>query len=356
MDINVSDREFRLYQGKPDVLYQNMMMCRDKSWLAVYKNRLSRKEMLCACLHDLLPGLLEDAQGRYLSMELSDWASHDLYEYRFFEGSFEEKMAFMQRLLAEGEPVFVGTVHPLLPFSARYNPNLDQEAYQKPNHIFVILGEEAGRYVYFDTSSYKSAAFEPYPGNPELGWIQKETVDAVLQKLFQLGYVVWHEENRAHLETYAQRLLADFVQAYEQKSPEKSYLVSEGDGQPGMEGFWFRGRKAIADLQRHLMREDLDLSAASWEFDFIDQGDLLNWKVTDLATRRKLMAMWLAEANRTEEAQLWTEAAGLWNRLSTFLLYRREKGKYGSHPRYGRILEEILAQEDKIYAFLKNFA
>ena len=153
MKREIWDHEFRLYQGRPDPIYQNMMMCRDKSWMAVCKGRLSRKELLCASLHDLLPGLVEDPQGRYLSMELSDWADHGLCEYRFFEGSFEEKMTFMAQLLERGEPVFVGTMHPLLPFSARYNPKIDRTNYTQPNHIFVILGEEEGRYVYFDTSS-----------------------------------------------------------------------------------------------------------------------------------------------------------------------------------------------------------
>ena len=60
MKREIWDHEFRLFGGRLDPLYQNMMMCRDKSWMAVSKGRLSRKELLCACLHDLLPGLVED--------------------------------------------------------------------------------------------------------------------------------------------------------------------------------------------------------------------------------------------------------------------------------------------------------
>ena len=107
-----------------------------------------------------------------------------------------------------------GTIHPLLPFSARYNPQIDRASYSRPNHIFVILGEEAGRYVYFDTSSYKSKAFEAYPNNPELGWISKQTVDPVLQAMFELGYTEWHEEKRSTLNAYADRLLASYRTTY----------------------------------------------------------------------------------------------------------------------------------------------
>ena len=357
------DHEFRFYEGRPDPLYQNMMMCRDKSWMAVSKGRLTREELLCACLHDLLPGLVEDPQGRYLSVELCDWAEHGLYEYHFYEGTFEEKMTFMKQLLEAGEPVFVGTMHPLLPFSARYNPNLDPDSYTQPNHIFVILGEEAGKYVYFDTSSIKSEAFVPYPNNSELGWIEKETVEAVLEKLFQLAYVKWKPENRRSLKEYGRKILQDYGNGYEKAT--SMPWQSEG----GPEGKWYWGRRAIEGLQRHLTAEDLDLSLPSWEFDFIDQGDLLNWKLTDLATRRTLMAWWLADCEAKEKqeeertgaewsalVELWQEAAQAWNRLSTFVLYRRQRKKYGTHPRYGELFEEILRIEDKIYSLFKNFA
>lgn len=344
------DHEFRLYEGRPDPIYQNMMMCRDKSWMAVSRGRLSRKELLCACLHDLLPGLMEDSQGRYLSMELSDWAAHGLYEYRFFDGTLEEKMAFMAQLLEQGEPVFVGTIHPLLPFSARYNLYINRESYTQPNHIFVILGEEEGRYVYFDTSSIKSEAFVPYPNNPELGWIETETVDAVLAQLFQLAYLEWHEEARMQLPEYGWQVLKEYTAAY-----------AKAEGSPwqakdAISGFWYCGRRAMEGLRRHLERPDLDLSLPSWEFEFIDQGDLLNWKLTDLSTRRRLMALWLAENGCEAEVKLWQESAELWNRLSTFLLYRREKGKYGTHPRFGEILGRILVLEDKIYSLFNNFS
>ena len=355
MKREIWDHEFRLFNGRPDPLYQNMMMCRDKSWMAVSKGRLSRKELLCACLHDLLPGLVEDPQGRYLSMELSDWAEHGLYEYRFFEGSFEEKMAFMAQLLEQREPVFVGTVHPLLPFSARFDPTIDRAAYTQPNHIFVILGEEEGRYVYFDTSSIKSEAFVPYPNNSELGWIEKEVVDEVLSQLFQLAYVEWHPEKRAQLPEYGWKILQEYGKLY-----------AKEEGMPwqgntaGLTGSWYWGRRAIKGLQRHLTAEDLDLSQPSWEFEFIDQGDLLNWKLTDLATRRTLMARWLEEqadgGAATGLRELWQESALAWNRLSTFVLYRRERRRYGAHPRYGEILEQILQIEDKIYSLFNNFA
>ena len=369
MKREIWDHEFRLWEGRPDPLYQNMMMCRDKSWMAVSKGRLSRKELLCACLHDLLPGLVEDPQGRYLSMELSDWAEHGLYEYCFFEGSFEEKMQFMQKLLEQGEPVFVGTMHPLLPFSARYNPEIDRSTYTQPNHIFVILGEEAGKYVYFDTSSIKSEAFVPYPNNSELGWIEKETVDAVLTQLFQLGYIKWNEKARKELSEYGWQILKDYT---------RLYGCAEGkpwQGPGEISGSWYWGRRAIEGLKQHLLREDLDISLPSWEFDFIDQGDLMNWKLTDLATRRRMMAMWLRggstqmscfgeqegqKAERWEQemqlAEFWEQAAQLWERLSLFLLYRRQRGKYGTHPRFGAILDQILEVEDKIYGLLKNFA
>ena len=360
MKREIWDHEFRLFQGRPDPLYQNMMMCRDKSWMAVSKDRLSREQLLCACLHDLLPGLVEDPQGRYLSMELSDWAEHGLYEYCFFEGSFEKKMDFMQQLLRQGEPVFVGTIHPLLPFSARFDPNIDCERYTQPNHIFVILGEEEGRYVYFDTSAIKSAAFVPYPNNSELGWIEKKTVDEVLAQLFQLGYVKWNEEARSKLTEYGWQILTEYVQRYGE---------SEGKPWQGSEkicGFWFWGRRAIEGLKCHLERAELNLSRPSWEFEFIDQGDLMNWKITDLATRRHLMTLWLKEqedgcgpcTRRQREmlADMWQESAQLWDRLSTYLLYRRQRGKFGTHPRFGEILDKILEVEDKIYSLLKNFA
>lgn len=346
MEKRIWQHEFRTWQGRPDPLYQNMMMCRDKSWLAVYKNRLSREELLCACLHDLLPGVLTDPQGEYRSVELHDWASHGMCEYAFFKGSLEEKMAFMRSLWDQGEPAFVGTVHPLLPFSARYNPQLNTESYGQPNHIFIMLGEEAGRYVYFDTSSYKSPAFEAYPRNRELGWISKEAVDPVLSKLFQLGYVVWHEEARARLPEYGYRILRDFAEGYRAQP--------EAWQQP--EGRLLRGRDAIQALQRYLTEEKLDLSRTGWEYDFIDQGDLLSWKLTDLASRRVLMELWLRGEGREALAEAWHQSALLWKRLSTFLLYRQEKEEYGCHPRYGAILEQILACEDKIYAFLENYA
>ena len=55
-------------------------------------------------------------------------------------------------------------------------------------------------------------------------------------------------------------------------------------------------------------------------------------------------------------AEFWEQAAQLWERLSLFLLYRRQRGKYGTHPRFGAILDQILEVEDKIYGLLKNFA
>lgn len=367
------DHEFRLHEGRPDPLYQNMMMCRDKSWMAVSKGRLSRKELLCACLHDLLPGLVEDPQGRYLSMELSDWAEHGLYEYRFFEGSFEEKMAFMAQLLEQGEPVFVGTIHPLMPFSARFDPAIDRSSYTQPNHIFVILGEEEGRYVYFDTSSIKSEAFVPYPNNSELGWIEKEFVDEVLAQLFQLSYLEWHPEKKEQLAEYGRKILHEYGELYGKTEgmPWQNECGTEKEN--CLEGTWYWGRRAIEGLQRHLASEKLDLSLPSWEFEFIDQGDLMNWKLTDLATRRTMMAWWLEEqkdlgeslkvkkdgvvpAALSDLAQLWRESAQAWNRLSTFVLYRRQRQKYGTHPRFGEILGQILEIEDKIYSLFKNFA
>lgn len=336
--------EFRTYQGKPDFLYENMMMCRDKSWLAVSRLKLSREEQMAACLHDLLPGVLVRQQS--VQIELEDWASHGLYEYRFVQGSFEEKMQRLGSMLAAGEEAYIGTIHPLLPFSARYQPDLTIENYQQPNHIFVIVGEEEGRYVYFDTSSVKSPAYVPYPKNPELGWIEKEAIERVLRQMFQLGYVSWHEENRPKLQAYGQRLLAAYAGGYRQEDG-MSYE------KPGEK--LYRGRRAIGILMAAFSAPELDLAAADADYDFIQQGDILNWKLTDLATRRRLMACWLEE-EQPELAGLMTEAAQAWSRLSTFLLYRREKEKYGAHARYARFLSEIMGLEDKICIFLEKWA
>lgn len=341
MKREIWDHEFRTWQGREDALYSHMMMCRDKSWLAVSRPRLSREEQYAACLHDLTPGVLVDGAGRLLSIELQDWAQHGLYAYRFFEGTFSEKMAFMRSLLEAGREVYVGTIHPLLPFSARYNPQIDRASYSRPNHIFVILGEEAGRYVYFDTSSYKSEAFEAYPNNPELGWISKQTVDPVLQAMFELGYTEWHEEKRSTLNAYADRLLASYRTAYPQ-----------AEAQDGL----YRGRGAIERLQAYLQSQELDLAAPNWEHPFIEQGDMLNWKITDLATRRLVMAHYLQTQGQSRQAELWQEAGLLWQRLSTRMLYQREKRKYGRCAAYAAILSEILKAEDKICIFLQNCA
>lgn len=339
------EHEFRTDQGKPDFLYQNMMMCRDKSWLAVSRDQLTREELLYACLHDLLPGIIADEKGNYLTIELKDWASHGLYEHRFFEGTTSEKMEKMRSMLAKGQEVYVGTIHPLLPFSARYNPKINRESYRQPNHVFVILAEEAGRYVYFDTSSYKSPGFEPYPRNSELGWIEKKTVDAVLEQMFELAYIEWHRERRNQLKDYGRELLAAYAAEYDKDA---------GQALDQPRGTWYRGRRALEILRRHLTEESLNLAAASWEYDFVDQGDILNWKVTDLATRRRLMAQYGRQIDEEELAGLMEKSAVLYSRLSTFLLYRREKKAYGWHPRYGELLEQIMETEDKIYVFLQK--
>lgn len=336
------NHEFRTYQGKPDFLYQNMMMCRDKSWLAVSRQRLSREEQIAACLHDLQPGVWLQKESGDFSIELEDWSSHHLYEYSFVEGSFEEKLQKLHELLAEGKEAYIGTIHPLLPFSARYYPALNTAHYQQPNHIFVILGEENGRYIYFDTSSIHSAGYVPYPRNPELGWIEQSEVDAVLRQMFQLAYVEWHDENRSRLKEYGHELLAAYAAGYRQEQALKYENEEER---------LYRGRRAIQLLMTCLSAPELDLSAPDTEYDFIEQGDILNWKLTDLATRRKVMAEWLGE--ESPQLKKLMEASGVaWERLSTLVLYRRQRRKYGNDARYARLLSEIMSLEDKIYIFL----
>lgn len=336
-------REFRLWQGKTDPIYQNMMMCRDKSLFAVSRGKLNRHQQLLSALHDLTPGLLTDPEGRFMSMELIDRAAHGLVEYRRCEGDFSEKMGKLEMLLSEGEPAFVGTIHPLLPFSARYNPALPREDYDAPNHIFVILGKEKGRYIYFDTSSIQSPHFEAYPANPELGWIETDTLDALLKDMFELSYAVWHEECLDALENYGWQLL----RAYSSEYDNQEYEV--WDDPPGK---YYRGEKALSLLKATLLSPELNLASPSWEHGFIEQGDMLNWKLTDLAKRRALCALWLEGEKRQEEAAIWREAGRLFEKLSTFMLYQREKGKYGNHPYYGALLDEIMAFEKKNCIFL----
>ena len=338
--------EFRLWQGKIDPIYQNMMMCRDKTMLAVSRNQLSRREQLLTALHDLTPGLLTDNEGNFMSMELIDRASHGLFEYCVCRGTFSDKMQQLEVLLAEGIPAFIGTIHPLLPFSARYNPRLSRKDYHVPNHIFAILGKEHGHYIYFDTSSIQSPRFEAYPANSELGLIKTKIVDDLLRDMFELSYAIWHEEKRSDLETYGQQLLTAYGSAYEH---------AEAEIWDDPSGLYYRGEKAWGLLNEALLSPQLNLAQPCWEHNFIEQGDMLNWKLTDLAKRRMLMSLWLREEKRIEEALLWEEAGKQLERLSTFLLYRREKGKYGQDPYYGVILDEIMALEKKNCNFLQKY-
>ena len=109
MKREIWDHEFRTWQGREGraVFSHDDVAGTSPGW-RLSRPRLSREEQYAACLHDLTPGVLVDGAGRLLSIELQDWAQHGLYAYRFFEGTFSEKMAFMRSLLEVGREVYVG--------------------------------------------------------------------------------------------------------------------------------------------------------------------------------------------------------------------------------------------------------
>ena len=70
----------------------------------------------------------------------------------------------------------------------------------------------------------KAKRLKRTPNNPELGWISKQTVDPVLQAMFELGYTEWHEEKRSTLNAYADRLLASYRTTYPQAEAQDGTL------------------------------------------------------------------------------------------------------------------------------------
>ena len=328
--------EYRTFHNEKDDIYDHMMMCRDKTIMAVNRSRLTREAQWVMSLHDPTFRFIEDENTGKGQIQLNDWASHGIYRNVFINGSFEEKMEHMHKTLKEGQEVYIGTIHPHLPFSARYNPSLSEENYDYPNHIFAILAETEEEYIYFDTSSIKSKRFIPYSKNPELGIIRKEVVDRELKKLFQLSVLEWQADITMRLKIYPFILLHLFVsdnKEIQQKRDKQKVFT-------GIEGIQ-RFREWI------LIKEDLQESDLFYPF--LDTAEILNWKLKDIWTRRYLFGKWLEQNEKLSIlAKAFFESQQIWERLAMILLYNRAREEKLNQGQIDALLTYLIKEESKL--------
>ena len=326
-------REFRTISGRADEIYDHMMMCRDKTILAVNRSMLTREAQWVMSLHDPTFRFIEDESTGKGQIQLSDWASHGIYRNVLIDGSFEEKMEKMHKTLKEGREVYVGTIHPHLPFSARYNPSLSEESYDYPNHIFAILAETENEYIYFDTSSIKSERFIPYSKNPELGIIRKEVVDRELKKLFQLAVLEWQDDIAIRLKTYPLLLLQRF--AHDSRGPQK-----EKDSRKV-----YTGIEGIQRFREWILSKE-DLQEPDLFYPFLDTADILNWKLKDVWTRRYLFGKWFQQNDKHSMlAEAFFEAQRMWEQLTMTILYSQSRKERTSLRKIDTLLELIIDVE-----------
>ena len=326
-------REFRTFSGRADEIYDHMMMCRDKTILAVNRSRLTREAQWVMSLHDPTFRFIEDENTGKGQIQLSDWASHGIYQNVFIDGSFDEKMEHMHKALKEGQEVYVGTIHPHLPFSVRYNPSLSEENYDYPNHIFAILAETEDEYIYFDTSSIKSERFIPYSKNPELGIIRKEVVDREQEKLFQLAVLEWQDDIAIRLKTYPLMLLQRFV--HDNKGPQQ-----EKDGQKV-----YKGVEGIRRFREWILSKE-DLQEPDLFYPFLDTAEILNWKLKDVWTRRYLFGKWLQQNEKQSLlAEAVFESQRMWERLTMTILYSQARKEETSLRKIDTLLQLIIDEE-----------
>ncbi len=329
-------REFRTFSGRADEIYDHMMMCRDKTILAVNRSRLTREGQWVMSLHDPTFRFIEDENTGEGQIQLSDWASHGIYQNVFIDGSFDEKMEHMHKALKEGQEVYVGTIHPHLPFSARYNPTLSEENYDYPNHIFAILAETEDEYIYFDTSSIKSKRFIPYSKNPELGIIRKEVVDRELKKLFQLTVLEWQADITMRLKIYPFILLHLFVS-------DNKEIQQKRDKQKV-----FTGIEGIQRFREWILTKE-DLQESDLFYPFLDTAEILNWKLKDVWTRRYLFGRWLEQNEKLSIlAKTFFESQRMWERLAMVLLYNQARGEKLNHGKIDALLKSLIKEESKL--------
>ena len=287
-------------------------------------------------LHDPTFRLIEDENTGKGQIQLNDWASHGIYRNVFINGSFEEKMEHMHKTLKEGQEVYIGTIHPHLPFSARYNPSLSEENYDYPNHIFAILAETEEEYIYFDTSSIKSKRFIPYSKNPELGIIHKEVVDRELKKLFQLAVLEWQADITMRLKIYPFILLHLFVS-------DNKEIQQKRDKQKV-----FTGIEGIQRFREWILTKE-DLQESDLFYPFLDTAEILNWKLKDVWTRRYLFGRWLEQNEKLSFlAKTFFESQRMWERLAMVLLYNQARGEKLNHGKIDALLRSLIKEESKL--------
>ena len=334
--------EYRTFHNEKDDIYDHMMMCRDKTIMAVNRSRLTREAQWVMSLHDPTFRFIEDENTGKGQIQLNDWASHGIYRNVFINGSFEEKMEHMHKTLKEGQEVYIGTIHPHLPFSARYNPSLSEENYDYPNHIFAILAETEEEYIYFDTSSIKSKRFIPYSKNPELGIIRKEVVDRELKKLFQLAVLEWREDMDMRLKFYPLMLLQRFARNNKktQKEQEKQKVYTGIEGIQRFRG-WILSKESF---------QESDLF-----YPFLDMAEILNWKLKDIWTRRYLFGKWLKQNKKQSMlADAFFESQRMWEKFAMILLYNQARGEKLNHGKIDSLLESVIKEETKLMAQINS--
>lgn len=340
-------RQYRTYMGDQDEVYMNMATCRDKTVLAVNKWRLTREEQLLAALHDIDVRVLE-AEGVFDVMAPIDLASHELYEFRKFQGSFDAKYRMMHIYLDNRMEVYVQTIHPRLSFAAYYYPELKISDYPRYNHIFSILGKDNGRYVYLDNGALQSRWFVPYEKNKELGVCGMDEIDQCLREKFDLSVVIWNEKKKAQLSEYPFKILQD-------------YCRNRGNGMVDIA----TGRKLLTGLDAiqcmhnffaHLEIKNLNTKS---QFGFLSRNEILCWRIDDLAKRRNLLSMCVKKGmldvgreNNTLVDQL-DNSWRLWDKLKIDLMYyMKSRGKASLD--FSRNFEEIIVSERNLKTTIKN--
>ncbi len=334
-------QEYRTYNGKPDYIYENMLMCKDKTWLAVEGRVLQYDQQLCNSLHDITLFAIVAKNAKLKKITLNSSAKWINRRYCFVEGNYNQKLATLNYLLNNSKPVYIGTIHPLLPFSQRYNPNIDITNYKGANHIFSLLGKERDEYIYFDTSSFKSDNFKPHPKNKELGLINIQILDHVLRRLFQLSYTIEDKVIENNDWTIGNQIINYFYRSYKCNNPVDK--VFNGDS-------IYCGRIAWLILEKNLNNNSFNTLSQDSEFDFITKLDILCWKLKDLYTRCFLLAVWCEKYGDLRISERLVTLSDLIKRLFIYFLNSESSRlKNDVNNQHSVIIKRIIDAEDDLY-------
>ncbi len=307
-------QEYRLENGCPDLIYNELQMCYDKTRYAVYKHSFDREKILLSCLHDFLFQIHTNQNGDFIEFSFNDSNECGLFSYHYHNGSFQERIKKANNYLNNNIPVFVETIHPLLPFSIHYNAQFDISNYHRANHIFAIVGKSKDKYIYFDTSSYKSPNFTPYSLNPELGMEDINVFLNVFRKMFHFFTVSSH---------------IDSIDSQYDETLKKHFIIGCDNDRTAVVNnkYLLQGIVAIESFFEYI-EKNLPFSLINKESgEVLSKEEIIYWRIKDMSTRRNVMAYWERLHHRESLASSFEENAALWSRLCLLLRFYQKKGQ-----------------------------